>query len=73
MVLTRVVDGVQADPPAADEGPDPLQLPVSHAVLEDHVVGEVHGAGGGSEGPVPRAGLWDRTVLGTVLHPHGSR
>ena len=68
-----MVDGVQADPPASDEGADSLQLPVPHTVLEHHVVGEVHIAGGGFEGLLRRAGLWYRTLLGTTLNPHGLR
>lgn len=68
-LLTRVIDGVQVNPFGSDEKSNPLQLAMSHVVLENNVVGEVYIADG-----LQRRGLaadWDDAVLIVSLDPHG--
>ena len=68
--LTGGVDGVQADSPGSDEKSNPLQLAVSHVVLENNVVWEVHIADW-----LQRSGAlaadWDATVPAVSLDSHG--
>lgn len=67
--LTGEVDGVQADSSGSDEASDPLQLPLSHIVLEDDVIGEVHAADRLRSGRTLAAGQ-DVTFLGVRLDLH---
>lgn len=71
-MLTRVVDGVQADSSGSDETANSLQLTMSYIVLEDNVVGEVDTADWLQSGRVLAAD-WFMTAFGVILDSYGLR
>lgn len=72
LVLTREVDGVQGNSPGLDETSNPLQLSLSHIVLKEDVIGEVHIADWlGALAAL--AADRDIAVLGVNLDSHGLR
>ena len=70
LALTRVVNGVKVDSFGPDETPDPLQLALSHVVLENDVIGEVDAPDRLHRGRT-LAGDRNGTALGERFDSHG--